>query len=134
MRETKFRGQIAGLPSHLKPRWAYGYLFGIGDHVFIVPDDAWLQEDEYKSEGLFGFIEVIPETVGEYIGREDKNGKEIYEGYIVLTNEFGWKAEVVFHNGMFMCENKGFSAGCEWDKFEIIGNKWDNPGLLEAGK
>ena len=70
----------------------------------------------------------------QFTGLHDKNGKEIYEDDIVLTDERGWKAQVVYGNGYFMCEDLkgGFSAYCNWDKFIVIGNVHNNPKLLEA--
>lgn len=70
----------------------------------------------------------------QFTGLKDNNGKEIYEGDIVRTNEAEWIAKVVFEQGNFMCCDKinGFSAYCEWEKFEVIGNIYQNPELLEA--
>ena len=71
----------------------------------------------------------------QYTGLKDKNGKEIYEGDIVITDEAGWKAKIVFEGGMFVCVDNttwGYSAFCNWKKFEIIGNIYENPELLNG--
>lgn len=70
----------------------------------------------------------------QFIGYFDRNGKEIWEGDIVLTDEVGWVAEVVYDYGMFRCVDKdgGFSSLCNWSMFEVIGNIYENPELLKG--
>ena len=99
---------------------------------------------------------VDPETVGEYTGLTDKNGKKIFEGDIVkLTDKsFGykWKEVVEFGNpnGNYTwgwqlkpigkAKNVNTDILC-WVEMEeagafckIIGNIHDNPELLEVKK
>ena len=98
---------------------------------------------------------VIPETVGQFTGLTDKNGKKIFEGDIVrLTdehNEIEWTAVVVFGNpngeynwgwqlkaiGEFD-GNKDILLWVDMEESgaycEIIGNIHDNPELLEGGE
>lgn len=126
-REILFRGKQVD-----NCEWVYGsYYHCCGTAygaTFIVVND-------------FGFIEVIPHTVGQYTGLTDKNGTKIFEGDIVygLFN-FGSKikSKVVFKNGSFGVESKmcgaihfnAFTGVCnvEW---EVIGNIYDNPEMRE---
>ncbi len=82
--------------------------------------------------------EIDPETVGQCTSLPDKQGKLIFQGDYVLTDEAGWRGEVVWNEkaAMFGVEDNkgGFSYQCNWNKFQIIGNRFDNPDLLKEGE
>ena len=73
------------------------------------------------------------EPLMQYINKVDKNGKEIYDGYIVITDEAGWIAKVEYVDDGFICMDNcgGYSTSCNWYNFEVIGNIYENPELLE---
>lgn len=89
------------------------------------------------------WVMVIPETVGQYVGFDDNNGKKIFDGDIARLS--GWKPSVMcigFIEGAFcLCNAKGEymadihyinpESSCD---SEIIGNIHDNPELLEERK
>ena len=73
------------------------------------------------------------EIVQQYTGYKDINGKEIFEGDILETDEAGWIAIVVYGSGMFMLEDKsgGFSSYVNWGGCKILGNAYENPELIK---
>lgn len=83
--------------------------------------------------------DITPETVGQYTGLTDKNGKKIFEGDIVKTDKFNTpnKRYVIKYDlllGAFIGEDNGTMYFTTFDGdselFEIIGNIHDNPELL----
>lgn len=113
-------------------KWVYGDLWHLNDGRVTVRKDG----------ELFPY-EVIPETVGQYTGLIDKNGKRIFEGDVVKayddTYDNGFaevKGKVFFNCGSFDIdvEDVGYiplySYGTE--NIEVIGNIHDNPELLKG--
>lgn len=86
-----------------------------------------------------GMAKINPETLGQYTGLHDKNGKEIYEGDIVVDKEdevmgeITWNEEeasfyfsILYENGTYEEEKLNDWASV----LEVIGNIYDNPELL----
>lgn len=121
MRDIIFRGK------DIKGIWHIGLLAHQGN--------AWYISNK---AGIATAFEVIPETVGQYTGLTDKNGKKIFEGDIVSTVLARPYLIVEFRQGCFMynCNDGGMDyydtmlpiTGEEQtcDTFvEIIGNVYD---------
>lgn len=131
MRTIKFRGK-----SLKDGEFEYGSLLTYQKSIDIEGDNHVFAAITY--EGLEP-IDVEPNTVGQFTGLLDKNGKEIYEGDIVKCDKFVY--EVVFEENRFasfgLCR-KGdmfmhyFGEAMESQQCEVIGNIHDNPELLKG--
>ena len=123
MRTIKFRGRLKS-----NGNWEHGDI--LHDNVggcYVYPVEA---------ENLYKGNEVIPKTVGQFIGLYDKDGEEIYEGDILDFN--GLIVEVRFVRGVFALLVNGnldeeLCGDCRTDLFaKVIGNIHDNPELMKA--
>jgi hypothetical protein len=88
------------------------------------------------SAGAFFLRQVLPETVGEYTGMKDKNGKRIFEGDIVSDGGIISSGLIAFHQDCtaFYCDFQQMSYSMASSKYwEVVGNIHDNPELLEGG-
>ena len=141
-REILFRGKT------IMGDWIEGFsLF-----QYYCDGDYWcisrspISANDY-SEILGDYEEIIPETVGQYTGLTDKNGKKIFEGDIVKhynhcdIKEYSEDIGRVFYyteTCRFLRTSKLFPDDCpeiySSCEYEVIGNIYDNPELLEVRK
>lgn len=87
-------------------------------------------------------VEVIPETVCQYIGITDKNSKKIFENDVVKT-KYGRLCQVVWVSSPYyqcwdMIGLESKHQAPDWrdiwykDNLEVVGNIYDNPRLVES--
>lgn len=139
-REIAFRGK-----SKSTGEWVDGYY--VGDNTIIAYNEVAYD---------LGFIDIspchdcYPGSIGQFTGLYDKNGKEIYEGDIVLTpfidpifgdmvgEDLCVKRQVKFNDGSFVVnEGDGFiylECFTRNNHIEICGNIHDNQELLKDGR
>lgn len=149
MRTIKFRGKCCHSDA-----WAYGNLVDYGEDEY--PE---IQGFDVFCEGRDVWQEPIVErdTIGQFTGLYDKNGKEIYEGDILrypakdksqeenfvsfevfwhdndcADNHVGWQIDRRHFHGC-ICGTRDISTFLPryTKKMVIIGNIHDNPELLE---
>lgn len=120
MREILFRGKRV-----CNGKWVFGSF--VSPNMITAP----------MGEEIYGSDIVDPETVGQYTGLTDKNGKKIFEGDIMSGRGDTYK--VMFNKGVFWIKNSHYITrlyvAIHIEKIdEVIGTIYDNPELLEEGE
>lgn len=133
--------------------WVYGNIVLTEDKAYILPDIADFTYGDNGNRIRIGcFVEVNTETVGQWVTLSDRKGKKIFDGDIlkylwaktvsgkVLCVKFCLKWSEDYHSYQcFAHGDKGYSYpditmfdfGYNKDRFEVIGNIYDNSDLLE---
>jgi len=133
MREIKFRGKT------INGYWVYGNVSVIVKSMVVNPGTYISNE----AGSPFAY-QVRPETVGQYTGRKDKKGTEIYEGDILRSIHQPEPHPIVYDNACFMWgeyplmvqddDEGNVEILKETTWCEVIGNIYETPQLLERRK
>ena len=135
MRTIKFRGKRID-----NGEWIIGDL--------IQSNNGVIQILPIESDIFFNNEVVDPETVGQFTGLFDKNGKEIFEGDIVKFIINNWKEEIYVAIVVWGEKSHGYSLKVDtklynkWGRvkyyslpcsknIEIVSNAIDNPESLK---
>ena len=125
MKEILFKGKRKDTGE-----WIEGYFFKIWDRTFLL----WGMTNDHPN-----MIEVIPETVSQFIGLTDRYEKKIFEGDIVniITGINGYNSTSysAIQEVKYIADS-GIAVFLPFDnsdivEIEVIGNIYDNKELLE---
>jgi uncharacterized phage protein (TIGR01671 family) len=121
MREIKFRGKRVD-----NGEWIYGFITIYSKEYFIL---------YVNDEGVGTLHKVDPETVGQFVGKKDKNGIDLWEGDLIKEpvrinqdyhGEYSIK-EILYKHGEWIASHissekgklpRGYMAGFLIDSFE----------------
>lgn len=141
MREIEYRAKVKRSLQleQIKNGWIHGGIF----------ENKIISRNTNEGSICAGFcseVEIMPETVGQFTGLTDKNGKKIFEGDIVEIIEidaFGnldWnrlKGKVMFSEGAWLVtDNRSFAIPLwsEINEIKVIGNIYENTELMEVAE
>lgn len=120
MREHKYKAK------RLDGQWVEGYYFAkpiLNLHYIILGENQWM---------------IDPDTLCEFTGLTDKNGKYIWENNIIKI--YNRNCQITYGAWNFGCCYDVYGWIANYDEFcdegnkshgEVIGNIFDNPELLE---
>lgn len=119
MREILFRGKKI-----YTKEWTEGAAFPHDNNEVTI-------FSQHPMDGSLVGREVYPETVGQFTGLTDKNGKKIFEGDIIEHNGNRYSINYLLHYARFLAvKPNGAPCVFAYQCGEVIGNIYDNPELL----
>lgn len=133
MREILFRGKRVD-----NGEWVYGAYYGLCRMTNKAGDFGYAHlMRQSNDEPLY---RVDPETVGQFTGVYDRNGKKIFEGDIIAFRSSESIYEVAYDitdSKFIILLRNGKDSFLRFYNisayyFSVIANKWDNPELLEV--
>ena len=134
MREILFRAKRID-----NGEWVEGYYLKTTLGKDIEPSDVIFVPFKINRSGQWGWIKVLPETLCQFTGMVDKNGRRIWENDIIkheISDTIGvvkWYHEdyVGWYVDDVVVDEQQFTDEM-WNGCEVIGNIFDHPELLKG--
>lgn len=134
MREILFRAKRID-----NGEWVEGYYLKTTLGKDIEPSDVIFVPFKINRSGQWGWIKVLPETLCQFTGMVDKNGRRIWENDII-------KHEISDTIGVVKWYQEDYVGWCVddivigeqqftdemWNECEVIGNVFGNPELMKG--
>lgn len=109
---------------------------GVRSWISSEQEDKTRLKSISRTQALWNSIEVDSSTICQCTGLKDKNGKLIWENDIVKINNSKVNTVITFRDFEIICtipNEKYYKHRLEYDtEYEVIGNIFDNPELLEV--
>lgn len=127
MRDILFRGKRID-----NGEWVEGYYAALLDAVGMTHMIHTPRCDPDDSNRVYF---IAPDTLGQYTGLNDRNGRMIFEGDIVQWHSLFYPICWIDKYARFAAKPKGaVFAVIPFDQGEVVGNIYDNPELLNGGE
>ena len=126
-REILFRGKRVD-----NGEWVYGRGLQqckdeLGNEIVAIFKNVVKSEKYIKKEGRYTlyYVPVKAETLGQFTGFKDKNGKNIFEGDILEITYSHWFSYGIKYKGVVKYSDLGFVVYTLDDKFELGRNSYN---------
>ena len=112
------------------------YLGSIRSWISSEQEDKARLREISSNQAVWRAFEVRTDTICQCTGLQDKNGNLIWENDIVKINNSKVNMLITFRDFEIICtipNEKYYKHRLEYDtEYEVIGNIFDNPELLES--